>query len=91
MDHSIDVHVLKEIREWYQHQLKNKDTGTGYYLTKRINQINMLLSLKISGFHFQNFQSTRPGSWGWFYSHCTLTLAPVVILTRLFECANREL
>ena len=43
MDRSIDVHVLKEIREWYQHQLKNKDTGTGYYLTKRINQINMLL------------------------------------------------
>ena len=43
MEGSIDTHVLKEIREWYQHQLKNKDTGTGYYLTKRINQINMLL------------------------------------------------
>ena len=43
MEGSIDTHVLKEIRAWYQHQLKNKDTGTGYYLTKRINQINMLL------------------------------------------------
>ncbi len=43
MEDHIDTHVLKEIRAWYEHQLKNKDTGTGYYLTKRINQINMLL------------------------------------------------
>ena len=43
MDNHIDNHVLKEIRAWYEHQLQIKESGTSYYLTKRINQINMLL------------------------------------------------
>jgi len=43
MEDHIDTHVLKEIRAWYEHQLQIKESGTSYYLTKRINQINMLL------------------------------------------------